>query len=157
VVPDQPLEDLFPDTVGGNTLSIESAQGESVRSLLGDDPTAFNEFLTSLGTSIDQVSAAFSFNLWPGATQGELTGLTISAVRVRNIPAATVAQNLVGLVQEDVDNAQVSQSTVAGKPVTAITNPENAEESVYLYPVGDVTFIVGGTPAHVEEAFSKLP
>ena len=26
-----------------------------------------------------------------------------------------------------------------------------------IYPAGDVVFLVGGTPSHVEEAFSKLP
>ena len=158
IVPDQALEDLFPDTVGGNVIQVESAQGQGVISLLNeDDPTEFNQFLSSIGATMDQVSAAFSFHLWPGATAGEFTGLTMSAIRVRDVPAANTVNGIVSMVQRDVDNAQVAPSTISGKSVTAITNPEDAEESVYVYPVGDVTFLVGGTPALVEEAFTQLP
>lgn len=158
LIPDQALEDLFPDTIGGNPIEPQSAQGQSVLALLNeDDPTAFNEFLSSINTTIDQVSAAFSFNIWPGATATDFTGLTMTAFRVRNVPAANVVTGIVEMVREDVDNATVAPATVSGKAVTAITNPEDAEETVYVYATGDVVFIVGGTPAHVEETFSQLP
>ena len=49
------------------------------------------------------------------------------------------------------------QQTVAGKTVTAVVDPEDAENTAFLYPAGDVVFLVGGTPNHVEEAFAKLP
>jgi len=158
LIPDQPLEDLFPDTVGGNAVQVTSAQGASVMGLISqDDPVEFNAFLSSIGATVDQISAAFSFGIWPGPTAGEFTGMTMTALRVRNVAAATVMQNMIGLVQADIENAQVSQTTLAGKAVTAVTDPEDAENSVYLYPVGDVVFLVGGTPAYVEEALAQLP
>jgi hypothetical protein len=160
LIPDQPLEDLFPDDIGGNTLNIESAQGASVAGLMGNDPAEFNQLLTDLGTTADQVSAAFSFNLWPGATATDFTGITITALRVRNVPAATTLQNLLGLVTPDVaEDAEIAQTTVSGKPVTSITDPDDEEgdNTVYLYAVGDTVFLVGGTPVHVEEAFAELP
>ncbi len=158
IVPDQPLEDLFPDTIGGNTIDVESAQGQSVLTLFNSsDPSEFNAVLTALGTTVDQVSAAFSFNLWPGATEGDFTGLSITALRVRNVPAAAAAAQLVNIVKEDVENAQTGSATIGGKTVISVTNPEDSDDTVYLYPVGDVTFLVGGTAEHVAEALSQLP
>jgi hypothetical protein len=158
LTPDQGLEDLFPDDIAGNPLNVNSAQGQSVMALLNeDDPEAFNQFLGGLGATLDQVSAAISFNLWPGATATDFTGLTITAVRVAGVPGTTTITGLVNLVSENIENATASPATVSGKSVTAITNPEDAEETVYLYAAGDVVFLVGGTQSHVEEAFTKLP
>jgi hypothetical protein len=158
IVPDQSLEDLFPDTIGGNVIEVESASGASVGPFFNaDDETEFNAFLTRIGAAADQVSAARSFHIWPGATASEFTGLTIVAVRVRGVPAANTLQSMVTVVQEDVENATVGTATLGGKTVTSITNPEDSNDNAYLYAVGDVTFLVGGTAAHVEEAFSQLP
>jgi hypothetical protein len=159
IVPDQPLEDLFPDEVGGQALNVQSATGQSIMTLFNNSDTAeFDAFLADLGTSIDQLSAAMGIMFIPPPTGGgELSGLTMMAMRVRNIPAATVAEKFGDLVRQDIENAQISQQSIAGKTVTAIVDPEDPEASAYLYPVGDVVFMVGGTPDLVEEALSKLP
>ena len=160
IAPDTNLESLFPDTVGGNTLTIESAQGEGViTKFASGNPEGFRNFISGLGSSIDKVSAGISFNIWPvPSTESDFTGLTIVALRIAGVPAATSLPAFVEFVKEDVgDQAQVSQQTVAGKTVTAIVDAEDAENSAFLYPVGDVVFLVGGTPNHVEEAFAKLP
>ena len=152
------LESLFPDQVGGNSITIRSARGEDVVSqFAASDPDRFRTFITDLGASVDQISAALSFNLWPGATAGEFTGVTITALRVEGVPASTTLAGFTAWVEDDIDGAQVSQQTIGGKSVTAIVDPEDAESSAFLYAAGDVVFMVGGTPALVEEAFSKLP
>ena len=160
IAPDTNLEALFPDTIGGNTLNVTSAQGEDViTQFASGDPDGFRTFIGSLGAGIDKVSAGMSFNIWPvPSTESDFTGLTVVALRVQGVPAATSLPAFIEFVKDDVgDQADVSQQTVAGKTVTAVVDPENAENSAFLYPSGDVVFLVGGTPNHVEEAFSKLP
>jgi hypothetical protein len=159
-VPDQNLEALFPDDIAGNPLQITSATGEGVLTQFAqDNPDEFRNFVEGLGANMDQVSVAFSFNIWPvPSVESEFTGLTMAAMRIAGLPAATTLPAFVEFVKEDVgEGAEVSQQTVAGKTVTAVVDPEDAENAAFLYPVGDVVFLVGGTPNHVEEAFAKLP
>jgi hypothetical protein len=160
VAPDANLEALFPDTIGGNALEITSAQGEDViTQFASGDPDGFRTFISTLGVGMDKVSAGISFNIWPvPSSESDFTGLTIVALRVQGVPASTTLPAFIEFVKDDIgDEAEVSQQTVAGKTVTAVVDPEDAENSAFLYPSGDVVFLVGGTPNHVEEAFSKLP
>lgn len=157
-LPDQALEGLFPDDIAGNALTIRSARGEAVRDVFGgDEPEQLNQFLSSLGVGLDQISAAVSFDVWPGATANEFTSLSISAFQARGVPGATTAQSLLGFASSEIEDAEVSQTTVAGKSVTAIEDPEHPDRTVYLYTFGDVVFMVAGSPQHVEEALTKLP
>jgi len=160
IAPDQALEDLFPDDIDGHALEITSAHGEDViTQFASSNPTGFRNFITGLGASMDQVSAGISFNIWPvPSTESDFTGLTIVALRIPGVPASTSVPAFVNFVKDDVgDQAEVSTQTVAGKTVTAVVDPEDAENTAFLYPVGDVVFLVGGTPNHVEEAFAELP
>ena len=158
IQPDTALEDLLPDTVGGNTLNVTSARGEGVIAQFGnEDPERLRALFQSLGASLDQVSSAFSFNLWPGATASELTGLTLSAIRVEGVAASNTLNAFTDMTKEGIENAHVGPATIGAKQVTAITNPEDPSETVYLYAWNDVVFLGGGTPEHVEEAFSLLP
>ena len=156
--PDAELEALFPQSVNGQALQITSAKGEDVVSAFGNsDPTRLRALISDLGVSMDRVSAAISLNLWPGASATEFTGLTLLALRVQGVPGANTLAGLTELTKEDVENAQVGTATIGGKQVTAITNPEDADEKLYLYAAGDVVFMGGGTPNLVEEAFAQLP
>ena len=160
LVPDQPLEELFPDEVGGLTLDVRSATGASVRGLFGDDgdTAELDEFLAEIGTSIENVSAAFSFAFGPGATETEFVGISIGAIRVRNVPSGNVLQAFATATQREVPGGQIGTATVGGKSVTTLTDPEDADGTTYFYAVGDVVFFVAGSPASlVEEAFAKLP
>src|SRR5918999_1420854 len=72
--PDPELEALFPDSVNGQPLRITSAKGEDVIPAFGNqDSVEIQSLITDLGATMDQVSAAISFNLWPGATATEFT------------------------------------------------------------------------------------
>jgi len=159
LVPDQPLEDLFPSEVGGLTLEVESATGASVRDLFGDegDTAELDAFLAEIGTSIENVSAAFTLAFGPGATETEFLGISMGAIRVRNVPSSNVLQAFAIATQREAPGSQIGTATVGGKSVTSLSDPEDAEATTYFYAVGDVVFFVGGTPALVEEAFTKLP
>src|SRR5687768_10173541 len=57
ITPDVPLEDLFPDEIGGRPLDVESATGQSVFTLFdATEPEGVNQFLSQMGSSIDQMS-----------------------------------------------------------------------------------------------------
>lgn len=158
LVPDLPLEELFPDEVGGLDLTVQSASGESVRSLFpSDDDTEIDDLVSRLGTTLDNLSAAYTFSFGPGATEDEFVGISIFAMRVRNVPAQNLIQTFVELTQEESPGSDVGTATISGKTVTSLTDPEAPEDVAYFYPVGDVMFFLGGTAALVEEAFAELP
>ncbi len=158
IVADLPLEDLFPDEIGGHPLDVESAAGPSVLTMFNaTDPAEFDDLLSQVGATIDQMSAALAFNFFPGASDGDFTGISILAFRLRGVPASATLPTLVALRQQDEPDSEVSQQTIGGKSVTAVVDPENPDNAAFLYAVGDVVFMVGGTPGLVEEAFAKLP
>jgi hypothetical protein len=158
VAPDNDLEALFPDTVNGQPLQVTSASGEGVLTQFAtNSPDEFRSFISDLGANMDQVSAAFSFSLFPGATATDLTGLTLAAIRVQGVESTRTLAGLAEITKDEVSNAQIGTATIGGKSVTSIANPEDEEENVYLYAYSDIVFLGGGTPQHVEEAFSQLP
>ena len=158
VQPDAALEELFPDTVGGQPLDVTSATGEGVITAFGSsNPEELRSLITNLGADISQASAAISFNIWPGATAGEFSGLTLVALRVQGVEATRTLASLTEITKEDVTNAQVGTATIGGKQVTAITSPDEPDENVYLHAWNDVVFLGGGTPSLIEEAFAQLP
>jgi hypothetical protein len=159
IAPDQPLEDLFPDELGGRTLEVQSATGEAILTLLGEtEPDDLNEFLGDMGASIDQMSVAFAFSFGPGATADEFTGVTLFAYRIRGVQGSQMLTRLAEMVRQDADDAELGTATISGKTVTTVREQDADEDATaYLYPVGDVVFMAGGTPSLVEEAFAKLP
>ena len=158
IPPDTDLESLFPDTIAGQPLQVTSARGAGVAEAFGGEDTArLQAFVSGLGASMDQVSAAFSLAFLPGATAGEITGVSLVALRVQGVPATSTLAGLTEMTRQDIENAQVGTATIGGKQVTAITSADSPDDNVYLYAVGDVVFLGGGTPSHVEEAFAQLP
>jgi hypothetical protein len=159
IAPDQPLEDLFPDELGGRQLEVQSATGEAILTLMGEtEPDDLNEFLGDMGASIDQMSVAFAFSFGPGATADEFTGVTLFAYRIRGVQGSQMLTRLAEMVREDAEDAELGTATISGKTVTTVREQDADEDATaYLYPVGDVVFMAGGTPSLVEEAFAKLP
>ena len=114
----------------------------------------FNQFLTDIGATIDKVSAASTFGLWPPPSEGgEATGLTTIALRVRDIPAATTMQNLQTVVRgsgrRGCHDHSGNSCRQAGASRSA--DPEDPQDIVHLYGIGDIVLMIGGTPAYVEE------
>ena len=162
-VPDQPLEDVFPDTIGGQPVDVTSASGASA--FQGADPENIEEleqFLAGFGKSVDDLSYAFAFVFLPNPSDPQnIEGVSIFAFRVKGVPGAQLVTPLVELSAEsqEMTDPQVGSATIAGKQVTTLQEAgAEADEIAYLYPVGDAVFQVVGTPMSlVEETFSKLP
>lgn len=159
ITPDLPLEELFPDEIGGRPVQPQSASGQSVMTLFSNtDPSKMDDFLNSIGASLDQMSAALAISMGPAATGDDFNGITMLAFRVRDVPGETTLDRFAETIRDEEDGAaEVGTATVGGKNVTTVTTDDDDDLASYLYAVGDVVFIVGGTPELVEEAFTKLP
>ncbi len=158
-IPDQPLEDAFPDELGGQPLPVQSATGQGIFAFLpNSDPAEVTDFVGQFGATIDDVSAASTFLLIPGATATDITGISMLALRVRGADGTELRDAFAELVREDAPGSSIQEGTVAGKDVLLISDPENdPDEVVHLYALGDVAFLIGGTQSLVEEALTKLP
>ena len=165
IAPDQPLEDMFPDDLGGQAVSVQSAQGATITSLFeGSEASEINAILAPFGKTVDDASAAFSFHFIQNATDPtNISGATIIALRVQGVPSSDLVARFAQLVAEEQaaageSPAAIAPATIAGKSVTRVTPAgADAEGAINLYGVGDVMFVVGGTTAIVEEAFAELP
>jgi hypothetical protein len=157
--PDEALEEMFPDDIGGVPLEVSSATGEGVLTFMGDsDPERVGAFLGAFGKTIEDASAAFAFSFVPGETATDIGGITILGLRVSGVPADQLVDGFTGLVTAETPDAEVSEATISGKSVTVVADPtESPDDAVTLYGVGDVVFVVGGTPELVEEALAELP
>ncbi len=158
-IPDQPLEAAFPDELGGQPLPVQSATGQGIFAFLpNSDPAKVTDFVGQFGATIDDVSAASTFLLIPGATATDITGISMLALRVRGADGTELRDAFAELVREDAPGSSIQEGTVAGKDVLLISDPENdPDEVVHLYALGDVAFLIGGTQSLVEEALTKLP
>ncbi len=154
--PDTELESLFPERVGGFEMTVSSARGEAGLSVFGDgNPAGLDQFLLDLGATREQLSVATGSLI---SADGALeSGLGMIAIRVAGVEAATTQDRLAQLVSSDVPNTVVAEQERAGKTVTAISNAQDATDSVYLYPSGDAVFLVSGAPNLVDEALAQLP
>ena len=158
-IPDQPLEDAFPDEIGGLPVQVQSATGEGIFAFLpGSDPEEVAQFLGGMGATIDDLSAANAFHLVPGDSVTDITGVSILALRVQEVDGTRLRDAFADLVAAEAPGATVQEGTIAGKDVLLIADPEAAADQViHLYAIGDVVFMVGGTPELVVETFTKLP
>jgi hypothetical protein len=164
-LPDQPLEDMFPDDLGGQPVQVQSAQGATITSLFqGSDAAEINEVLAPFGKTVDDASAAFAIHLIPNPTDPtDIRGATLVALRVQGVPSQDLIARFAQLIAEQQAEAgespaAIAPATISGKSVTRVT-PAGAPEDGHLnlYGIGDVMFMIGGTPALVEEAFAELP
>lgn len=160
LVPDQPLADAFPDEIGGEPLPVQSASGPSVLTFFGTTPESeISAFLATMGKGIDDLSAAYAFNLIANPTNAmDIKGIGILAVRVKGVPATDLLPRVSQLVITDKPGAVVGQTNMSGKTVTTIGLPDADPDDIeYLYAYGDAVFEIGGSAELVAEVLSKLP
>jgi hypothetical protein len=142
------LEALLPDTLGSTKLTKFSMKGSDFVSQ-SDNPE-LKAWLDSLGKSLNDVSAAYAFDI-TGTTE---TG--IFAFRVNGVDHNTLLQGLKTAMDKG-DSAPTSwtNTNVGGKDVLAATTDSG---TTYLYGTADlVFFVVAKDQATAGEALSKLP
>jgi hypothetical protein len=157
--PDEALEDMFPDDIGGQPLSVRSTTGEGILGLLPDlDPGRIGALLGQYGKTFEDASAAFAFAFISGEDPDDLGIISIAGLRVAAVPADQLVTGFTDIVTADAPGAEVTETTIAGKDVTVVSDPaEDPDSAVMLYGTDDVVFVMSGTPEHVEEALSELP
>jgi len=144
---DQKLESLFPDSIGGVPVAVQSISGEQFMAL-GKSPE-LDAMLATLGKSASDLSVAFGS---AGAT------VTIIGLRVAGVPGSTTFTALFNAYKQ-ANAATITDVTISGKSVKKAVPTDDSGTS-YLYSAQDVVFSVGGdgiTDAQLAEAFSKLP
>lgn len=144
---DVQLEELFPDQIGGQTLTVLSMSGAE---LMGDGSSPELEAtLTALGKSPSDLSVAF----------GGVTGVTIIAFQIKGVAGGSILTEFFKAYQQETESS-ITDVTIGGKAVKKIVPTDTGEETTYVYTSRDVVFAVGGeeiTDAQLTEVFSKLP
>lgn len=144
---DQQLEDLFPDQIGGEDVTVLSMTGDQF--MIGGASPELQAALGTLGKSASDLSVAF----------GSVGTITIIAFKVSGIPASTISNALFQAYQQETEST-ISDANISGKAVKKITPTDTSEEVSYIYGVQDVVFSIGGTDvtdAQLNEVLSKLP
>lgn len=144
---DPKLEDLFPDKIGGETLTVLSMSGTE---FMGTDSSPELEAaLGTLGKSASDLSVAFGGN----------AALAIIAFKVSGVPGNSIFSALTAAFQKE-NQSTSSDVTFGGKTVKKFVPTDTTQEVLYVYTSQDVVFTVSGseiTDALLNEAFSKLP
>ena len=141
---DADLEAMFPDSLGGAPLTVQSMSGADFMAMGGGSQDV-EKALQDLGKTPADLSVGFGGN----------ASMTIFAFRIKGVPAD---QFLGKYLSSTAVGSTVTDASFAGKTVKKVATGSQA--SVYIYLSGDILWTVGGnapTDALLTEAFSKLP
>jgi hypothetical protein len=148
---DPDLAARFPDTVGGQPLSVQSFRGDVFMQAGGSDPS-FEAFLDSVGAELDDVSVAF------GSSMSAENPLTVGAFRILGASEDDLEREFIAASEESGDVSGLTQSSVAGKDVWSATDPSGtAGMSVFIYTKDDTLYFLTGNEEQVAEILSALP
>lgn len=144
---DADLEAMFPDSIGGETMTVQSMSGADFMNLPGGTTASkdIETALEQLGKTAADLSVGF----------GGTTAITIFAFKINGVPAD---QFLGKYLSSTAVGSTVTDASFGGKSVKKVVT--NGQVAAYIYLKGDVLWTVGGnhpTDALLTEAFSKLP
>jgi hypothetical protein len=141
---DAELEALFPDEIGGETVTVRSMSGSDFLRL-GTSSKDLEVALQQLGKTPNDLSVGF----------GGTSSVTIFAFRIKGVPAD---QFLAAYLAATTQGSTVTDASYGGKSVKKVVT--NGQVAAYLYLSGDVLWTVAGaalTDLLLNETFSKLP
>ena len=141
------LEAMFPDSIGGEPLTVQSMTGDQM-SISGDDPEMtrrIEELLAANGLAVSDIAIGF------GSSES-LAG-SITAIRFPGADASAFMELMIPSIASQSGGEQGS-SQVAGKDVTTFTSPTSTS---YVYPQGDVIWVVVASEPQLTEIFEALP
>lgn len=138
------LGEVLPDEVNGRTMLIGDFKPEDAETMFAQSPEAFQRYVLGIGKGATDVVGASAQSDREELADGRLSGVYIIALRVRGVAADQV---MAGFVSNTEPEPTLRPETIAGKPVFAVVRATPAPDPLYLYPIGEVLFIVGATPA----------
>jgi hypothetical protein len=148
---DPELAARFPDTVGGEPLSVQSFRGDVFMQAGGSDPS-FDAFLESVGAELDDVSVAF------GSSMSAESPLTVGAFRILGASEDDLEREFIAASEEAGDVSGLEQTSIAGKDVWSASDPSGtAGTSVFIYTKDDTLYFLTGNEEQVAEILAALP
>jgi hypothetical protein len=147
---------LLPAELAGASLAdnLTLATGEQLFALMRPEESAIIQgMLDAGGTTVADYAAATT---WLPVTATSV--VVVQAHRIAGIDADATTDAWVEVLTVNLADPQVSAGSVAGRPVTLISDAAAPEvPSLYLFPEGDVTWmIVAADEAIVEEAMAAV-
>jgi hypothetical protein len=145
---DTELEALFPDTIGGTAVEVQSAAGSAMFAS-GSLPQALTDLLTSQGKTVDDVSIGF-------ATAGA-GGITAFRIKGANMPQ--LLPLMLPLILEGQTPASQTTAQIGGKDVTVIQMAADTPDAQIqrIYARDDVLWLVQASEPTLTEVLSALP
>ncbi len=148
---DPELAGRFPDTVGGQPLTVQSFDGQTFAQVGGDDPT-FDAFLDSVGAELSDVSVAFG-----GVMSGE-SPLTVGAFRVQGANEDDLEREFINASEEAGDVTGLEETSIGGKDVWTAVDPSGETDTrAFIYTKDDTLYFFTGSEAEVAEILENLP
>lgn len=148
---DPELAGRFPDTVGGEPLTVQSFRGDVFMQAGGSDPS-FDAFLESVGAELSDVSVAF------GSSISAENPLTVGAFRILGASEDDLEREFIAASEESGDVSGLTQTSIGGKDVWSASDPTGtAGMSVFIYTKDDTLYFLTGNEEQVTEILAALP
>lgn len=149
---DPELAGRFPDTVGGQPLTVQSFRGDVFAGAGSSDP-AFEEFLASVGADLEDVSVAFG-----GVATSTEEFFSVGAFRVVGASEDDLEREFLAASEEAGDISDVTDANVGGKDVKTATDPSGETGAqVFLYTKDDTLYFITGSEELAAEVLEALP
>ena len=127
------LEALLPDKLNETALTTESDTGDAV---LDAWTRVMVTFLTKVGKTPADLELAQAYDAASGLD------VSVMAFRLKGVPAADLQQAVSDGLIAGSPALEKSVVTLSGKEVTKLASAEDGWNT-YLYPKGDVVYVVG--------------
>jgi hypothetical protein len=146
---DAELEALFPAQIGGMPITVQSLSGADLAGV-GEVPPALQAALGAAGKTLADVRIGIGYA--QDATAGTLT--SISAFQVKGTDISTLKSALLPILFEEQRISAETALQVGGK---AVTVADVGGTQTYLYPRGDILWVVTAVEPALTEIFASLP
>jgi hypothetical protein len=147
---DPELAARFPDTVGGEPLTVQSFRGDVF--MTGSPDPSFEAFLDSVGAELEDVSVAFG-----GLTSGDSV-LSVGAFRVAGADEDELETEFLAATEAEGDIGGTERRSLGGKDVWTATDPTGeAAGSMFIYVKDDTVYFLTGSEEQAAEILAALP
>lgn len=147
---DPELAARFPDTVGGEPLTVQSFRGDVF--MTGSTDPSFEAFLDSVGADLEDVSVAFG-----GLMSGDSL-LSVGAFRVVGADEDELETQFLAATEAEGEISGTEMRSIGGKDVWTATDPSGeAPGSMFIYVKDDTVYFLTGSEEQAAEILAALP